>query len=106
MSKITWLDWSKTAKQFSVNSSGKFLCLCQASQASKHLVSSFPFSDFQILSSLLCCYFSEISRTFYFEQMFNGFLGSNFGFYCSLALQFSCITVRISEGRFLFAVSD
>ena len=27
-----WLDWSKTAKQFSVNSSGKFLCQYQASR--------------------------------------------------------------------------
>ena len=28
----TWLDWSKTAKQFSVNSHGKFLCQYQASR--------------------------------------------------------------------------
>ena len=30
MSKIMQLDWSKTAKQFSVNSHGKFLCQYQA----------------------------------------------------------------------------
>ena len=32
MSKILWLDWSKTAKQFSVNSHVKFLCQYQASR--------------------------------------------------------------------------
>ena len=32
MSKITCLDWSKKAKQFSVNSRGKFLCQYQASR--------------------------------------------------------------------------
>ena len=32
MSKITRLDWSKTAKQFSVNSCRKFLCQYQASR--------------------------------------------------------------------------
>ena len=35
--------------------------------------------------------------------MFNGFWTSNFDFYWSLALQFSCITVRLSEGRVFFA---
>ena len=50
-------------------------------QASKHLVSSFPFSDFYILSSLLGCYFSEISCTFHFGQMFNGDITSTFDFY-------------------------
>ena len=32
MSKITQLNWSKKAKQFSVNSRGKFLCQYQASR--------------------------------------------------------------------------
>ena len=32
MSKITHLDWSKMAKQFSVNSHGKLLCQYQASR--------------------------------------------------------------------------
>ena len=75
-------------------------------QASKHLASSFLFADFYILSSLLGCYFSGISCTFHFGQMFNGFLTSTFDFYWSLALQFSCIMVWLSEGRFLFAVTS
>ena len=29
------LDWSKTAKQFSVNSRGKFLCQYEAGQVSR-----------------------------------------------------------------------
>ena len=32
VSKIMWLDWSKMAKQFSVNSRGNFLCQYQASR--------------------------------------------------------------------------
>ena len=82
-SKLTW--------KIPLSVSGK--------QASKHVASSFPFSDFQILSSLLICCFSGISCTFHFGQMVNGFVTSTFDFYCSLALQFSCITVRLSEGR-------
>ena len=31
VSKISLLDWTKTAKQFSVNSHGKYLCQHQAS---------------------------------------------------------------------------
>ena len=58
-----WLDWPKLAKQFSVDSDIKFLCQYQAS---KHLASSFPFSDFYILSSLLSSYFSGISCTLNF----------------------------------------
>ena len=100
-----WLDWSKT-KQFSVNSCGKFILSVSGEQASKHLVCSFPFSDFNILSCLLGCYFSGIYCTFNFGQMFNGFLTSTSDFYSSLALQFSCIIVRLSEGRFLFAVAS
>ena len=71
-----------------------------------HLASSFSFSDFYILSSLSGFYFSGISCTFHFGQMFNGFLTSTFDFYWSLALQFPSITVRLSEGRFLFAVAS
>ena len=33
-------------------------------------------------------------------------LTSTFDFYLSLALKFSCIIVRLSEGRFLFAVAS
>ena len=69
-------------------------------QASKHLASTFPFSHFYILSSCLDCYFSWISCTFHFGQMSNGFLTSTFNFYWSLVLQFSCIMVRLSEGKF------
>ena len=44
MSKITWLDWSKTAKQFSVNSHKKILCQCQAGrQAGKQALGLEPF---------------------------------------------------------------
>ena len=64
------------------------------------------FSELLILSSLLDHYFSEISCNYRFRQMFNGFWTSNFDFYWSLALQFSCIMVRLSEGRFLFAVAS
>ena len=32
MNRITWFDWSKTAKQFSVNSHRKFHCQYQASR--------------------------------------------------------------------------
>ena len=49
VSQIIWLDWSKTAKQFSVSSLIKFLCQYQWN-------------------------FSGISCTFCFGQMFNGFL--------------------------------
>ena len=80
----TQLDSSKTTKQFSVNSRRKFLCQYQRrwqAEVNKHLVSSFPFSDFYILSSLLGCYFSGTSCTFHFGQKFNGFLTSTFDFY-------------------------
>ena len=43
MSKIMRLDWSKMAKQVSVNSHGKFI---DQYQASKHSAWSFPFSEF------------------------------------------------------------
>ena len=45
----------------------------------------------------------QLAHTENFRQMFNGFLASTFDFYCTLALQFSWITVRLSESRFLFA---
>ena len=49
-------------------------------QASKHLASSLPLSDFYILSGLLS-YFSGIPCAFHFGQIFNGFLKSTFDFY-------------------------
>ena len=69
-------------------------------QVNKHLASSFPFSYFYILSSCLGCYFSGKSCTFHFGQMSNGFWTSSFDFYWSLVLQFSYISVRLSEGKF------
>ena len=71
-------------------------------QASQHLTSSFPFSDFYILSRLLGCYFSGKFCAFHFGQMFNGFSTSTFEFYWGLALQLSCITVKLSESKYLF----
>ena len=61
--------------------------------------------DFSFLR-ILSCYFSEIYCTFCFRQMFNRFWRSNSNFHWGLALQFSCITVRLSEGSFLFAVAS
>ena len=107
-SKIMWLDWSKTTKQFPVNSHGKFLCQYQVGrQAGKQALSLEP-SLLRILDTfrLLSCYFSEIYCTFCFRQVFNGFSTINFDFYWSLALQFACIMVRFSEDRFLFAVAS
>ena len=75
ISKIVWLDWLKTAKQFSVNSHGKFLCQYQASRQTGKQALGLPFSVLRILntfhSSLLGTYFTEIYCTFYFRQMFN-----------------------------------
>ena len=76
-------------------------------QVSKQVDSSFPFSYFQILSSLLGCYFSGIFCIYHLWQMFIRFLTITFDFYRSLVLKFSCITVRLSDGMFLFSlVSD
>ena len=80
----------------------KISLLVSGEQASKHLASSFPFSELKILSSLLGCHFSGISCTFHLGQMFNGFLTSTLDFYWSLGQQFSYMTVRLSEDRFLF----
>ena len=100
----TWLVknnktvFSKLMQKISLSVSSK--------QASKYSTSCFPFSDFQILSSLSGCYFRGISCTFHFGQMCNGFLTSTFDIYWSLALQFLHITVRLSECSFLFAVAS
>ena len=47
MSEITWFDWSKTAKQFSVNSHGKFLCQYQASRQASAQPGVFLSQDFR-----------------------------------------------------------
>ena len=81
-------DCSKTAKQFSVNSHGKFLCQYQAGRrAGKQVLSLKPFF-LRILDTfhILSCYFSEIYFPFCFGPMFHGFWTSNFNFYWSLAL--------------------
>ena len=66
------LDWSKTTKQFSVNSHGKCLCQYQASRwAGKQVLDlNLSFSEFWILSIFLSCYFSEVYCVFCFGQMF------------------------------------
>ena len=48
MSKIMQLDWSKTARQFSVTHAENFLVSIGGAgkQASKHLAWNFPFSEF------------------------------------------------------------
>ena len=86
------------------------ICQYQASrrageQTRKRSAWNLSFSEFQILSLFLSCHFSEIYFPFCFGQMFHGFWTSNFDFYC-LALQFSCIKVRLSEVSFLFAVAS
>ena len=44
---IVWLDWSEMAKQFSVYKLMRKIYLpLSGNEASKHLASSFPFSDF------------------------------------------------------------
>ena len=43
MNKIMWLDWSKTTKQFSVNSHRKFHCQYQASKHFKKKNFMVPF---------------------------------------------------------------
>ena len=99
VSKIMWLDWSKTAKQFSVNLLEKYFCKYQASRQASTCPAVFLSQNLILLG-----YFSEIYCKFCFKQMFNGFWTSNFDFYWSLALQFSYITVRLPKGRFLFAI--
>ena len=65
MRQITWLDWSKTATQFSVNSHGKFLSCHKASRRASKWTEVFPsLSLKQILFSNLVSYFSKICCTF------------------------------------------
>ena len=83
-----------------------FVSIRQAGkQESKRSAWSLSFSKFFILSIFLSYYFSEIYFPFCFGQMFHGLRTSIFDFYWGLALQFSCITVTLSEGSFLFAVA-
>ena len=75
----TWLV--KNGKTVFSKLTGKISLSVSNEQASKHSAYCFPFSDFEILSSLLDYYLSGISCTFYFWQMFNGFLTSTFDIY-------------------------
>ena len=79
-----------------------------AKEASKLLASSFPFSNFYIFSSLSGCYFSEISCTLHFGQMFNGFLTSTFDLsYDGVWTNDFHVSQEDSpEGKFLFAVAS
>ena len=105
--ELNYADWLfKNSKTVFSKLTWKISLSVSGEQTSKHSTWSFPFSEFLILSSLLSCYFSEIYCAFCFRQMFNGFWTSNFDFYWKLTLQFSCITVRLSKGRFLFAVAS
>ena len=51
VSKIMWLDWSKMAKQFSVNSRGQFLCQYQVSRWVGKQALSLQFSFLRILDT-------------------------------------------------------
>ena len=48
---IAQLDWSKTAKHFSVNSRGKFLCLYQANRQASARPGVFLFQNFRYFPS-------------------------------------------------------
>ena len=99
---IAWLDWSKTAKHFSVNSHRKFLSWHEVSWQAGKWISPLR----QILFILLGSYFSDVCCTFHLGQMFIRFLSIIFYFYWSLALQLLCIMVRLSDGMFLFPLGS
>ena len=92
------LDWSKTAKHFSVNTRRKFLSWHEARRRPNNWISS----HIQILFILLVSYFNNVCCTFHLGKMFIRFLSINFYIYCSLAPQLLCITVRLSGGHFSF----
>ena len=102
--QIARLDWSKTVKQFSVKSRRKFHSWheWQGEQASKQVDSSFPLSDKYFSAFWLVLYSRKICCTFHLEKLYIRFLTIAFDFYWSLALQLSCITVRLSDSIFLF----
>ena len=87
----------------------KIRSLVSGNQVSKQVDYRFPFLDFQIFSrfsSLGDCYSSGTFCTYHLGQIFIKFLTSSFGFYWSLCVQFSCITVRLSDDMFLFSVAS
>ena len=93
------LDWSKTAKHFSINSYGKFLSWHKAEarrQASKWIS---PLR--QILFILLVSYFSDACCIFHLQKMLIRILSIIFNIYCSFPPQLLSITLRPSDGMFL-----
>ena len=94
---IVCLGWSKKAKSFPVNSHGKFLYWYQASRRTSKWTLVFLSQTFRN--------FSAFSALLVILGIFVGFLKRTFGFYWSLALNFSYIMVRLSEGRFLFVLA-
>ena len=102
MRQIMWLDWSKTGKHFSVNSSGKFLSWHEASRWASKWISPLR----QILFIHMGSYFKDVCCTFHLGQIFIRFLSIIFDFYRSLALQLLCIMVRLSDSMFLFSLAS
>ena len=101
---VTWLVkngkrvFSKLTQKISLSVSGE--------QASRRANTYSILFLSQIFRYFQACYISGISCTFCLGQMFKGFLTSTFDFYWSLDLEFSCITVRIPQGSFLFSVAS
>ena len=60
-----------------------------------------PQTDFILLGS----YFNDVCCTFQLWQMFIRFSSIIFDIYWSLALQLSCIMVRLLDGMFLFPLA-
>ena len=94
---IAQIDWSKTAKKFSVNSRGKFLSWHEARRHASKWISLLR----EILFILLVSCFSNVCCTFHLGKMFIRILSIIFDLYCSFASQLSCITIRLSDGMFL-----
>ena len=91
------LDWSKTAKHFSVNSRGKFLSWHEARRRASKWISPLR----QILFILLVSYFNNVCCNFHLGKMFIRILSIIFDIYCSLDPQLSFITARFSDSMFL-----
>ena len=68
MSKIAQLDWSKIAKQFTVNLCGKFLSQYQASRQEGKQALSFLFSLLRFLDN-----FQPFSLLFYWNILYFSF---------------------------------
>ena len=98
------LDWSKTTKHFSVHSCRKFLSWHKTrrwagEQASGILPWDRYFSFFWVVISTMYI-------IFHLGKMLIRFLSIICYLYCSLALQLSCISLRLSDGMFLSFAND